>query len=178
MAWSFFEKIPTVRSAMFIKDEIQLRERKKDMQEHWPKCLAAADGNVEKAKDMFVGIVLNKPAWLALVRLVDPPNKAEMLRPCIDYLIPRTSVSPSPTAAISSNSDMTANLSIESSVPGADIEIDGAFVGNTPSTVAVATGSHQIAVKKKGFTDWSRTLKVTGGMVHLSAELEQEQPKQ
>jgi hypothetical protein len=44
--------------------------------------------------------------------------------------------------------------------------------------VAVATGSHQIAVKRKGFTDWSRTLNVTGGTVHLSAELEQEQPKQ
>ena len=73
---------------------------------------------------------------------------------------------------------MTANLNIESSIPGADIEIDGAFVGNTPSTVAVATGSHQITVKKKGFTDWSRTLNVMGGTVKLSAELEQEQPKQ
>jgi hypothetical protein len=72
---------------------------------------------------------------------------------------------------------MTANLNIESSVPGADIEIDGAFVGNTPSTVALAAGSHRIAVKRKGFTDWSRTLNVTGGTVHLSAELEQEQPK-
>jgi hypothetical protein len=71
-----------------------------------------------------------------------------------------------------------ASLSIDSSVPGADIEIDGAFVGNTPSTVAVAPGKHQIAVTKKGFTDWSRTLNVTGGMVNLSAELEQEQPKQ
>jgi hypothetical protein len=67
---------------------------------------------------------------------------------------------------------MTANLNIESSVPGADIEVDGAFVGNTPSTVAVAAGSHQIVVKKKGFTDRSRMLNVTGGMVHLSAELE------
>ena len=73
---------------------------------------------------------------------------------------------------------MTANLNIESSVPGAEIEIDGAFVGNTPSTVALAAGSHHIAVKRKGFTNWSRTLNVTGGTVHLSAELEQEQPKQ
>jgi hypothetical protein len=102
--------------------------------------------------------------------------KAEGLRQHIDYLMTCTSVSPSLPAA--STSGMTANLNIESSVPGADIEIDGAFVGNTPSTVAVATGSHQIAVKRKGFTDWSRTLNVTGGTVHISAELEQEQPKQ
>lgn len=56
--------------------------------------------------------------------------------------------------------------------------MDGAFVGNTPSTVAVAPGSHQIAVKKKGFADWSKTLSVTGGTIHLNAELEQVPPKQ
>jgi hypothetical protein len=66
-----------------------------------------------------------------------------------------------------------ASLVIDSSPPSADIEIDCAFVGNTPSTVSVAPGSHQIAVKKKGFTDWTKTLNVTGGSVHLNAELEQ-----
>ena len=65
-----------------------------------------------------------------------------------------------------------ATLVIDSIPPGADIEIDGAFVGNTPSTVAVAPGSHQIVVKKKGFTDWTKTLNVTGGTVHLNTELE------
>ena len=76
------------------------------------------------------------------------------------------------SVSAASTSATTANLNIESSVPDADIEIDGAFVGNTPSTVAVASGSHQIIVKKGGFADWSRTLNVTGGTVHLSAELE------
>lgn len=71
-----------------------------------------------------------------------------------------------------------ASLSIDSNLPGADIEIDGAFVGNTPSTISVAPGNQQIAVKKKGFTDWSKTLNVTGGAVHLKAELEQEPAKQ
>ena len=66
-----------------------------------------------------------------------------------------------------------ASLAIDSTPPGADIEIDGAFVGNSPSTVVVAPGSHQIAVKKKGFTDWNKTLNVSGGTVHLNAELEQ-----
>jgi hypothetical protein len=65
------------------------------------------------------------------------------------------------------------SLVIDSTPPGADIEIDAAFVGNTPSTVSVAPGSHQISVKKKGFTEWTKTLNVTGGMVHLNAELEQ-----
>ncbi len=69
-----------------------------------------------------------------------------------------------------------ASLVIDSAPSGADIEVDGAFVGNTPSTVSVAPGSHQIAVKKKGFADWTKTLNVTGGNVHLSAELEPTAP--
>ena len=65
-----------------------------------------------------------------------------------------------------------ASLAVESNVPGANIEVDGAFVGNTPSTVSVAPGQHTIAVKKKGFGDWSRTMNVSGSNVRLSAELE------
>jgi hypothetical protein len=66
-----------------------------------------------------------------------------------------------------------AAVAIESTPSDADIEIDGAFVGNTPSTVTVAPGSHQIAVKRKGFADWAKTLNVTDGTIHLNAELEE-----
>jgi hypothetical protein len=70
-----------------------------------------------------------------------------------------------------------ASLAIESTPAGADVEIDGAFVGNTPSTLTVAPGSHKVSVKKKGFAEWTKTLNVTGGTVHLNAELEQEPAK-
>jgi hypothetical protein len=73
-------------------------------------------------------------------------------------------------------SEALASVIVESTPPGADIEVDGAFVGNTPSTVSVAPGSHQIAVKKNGFTDWTKTLNVTGGNVHLNAELDPAAP--
>jgi hypothetical protein len=53
-----------------------------------------------------------------------------------------------------------------------EIEVDGNFVGNTPSTVSVAAGQHTIAVKKKGFAPWSRTMMVSGGSVRLKADLE------
>jgi len=90
------------------------------------------------------------------------------------------STAPVPAAAPASvtSTGMMAAITVESNVPGADIEIDGAFVGNTPSTVSVAPGSHQIAVKKKGFSDWTKILKVTSGSVHLNAELEQGPAKQ
>jgi|WetSurMetagenome_2_1015567.scaffolds.fasta_scaffold118659_1 general secretion pathway protein A len=65
-------------------------------------------------------------------------------------------------------------LTIDSNPAGADIDIDGAFVGNAPSTITLGPGSHQISVGKKGFHNWNKTLSVTGGRIHLNAELEQE----
>ena len=66
-----------------------------------------------------------------------------------------------------------ATLAVASTPPGADIEVDGNFVGNTPSSVNLSPGAHQITIKKKGFVDWSKTLNVTGGNINLNAELEQ-----
>lgn len=83
---------------------------------------------------------------------------------------PPSSASPAPAAI--AGAPTQASLVIESIPSGADIEVDGAFVGNTPSTITVSPGSHQISIKKKGLTDWSKTLNVTGGTIHLDAELE------
>lgn len=53
----------------------------------------------------------------------------------------------------------------------ADIEVDGAFVGNTPSTVDLAPGDHTVALVKSGYKRWERKVKVTGGNVNINAEL-------
>jgi hypothetical protein len=79
-----------------------------------------------------------------------------------------------PVAPVSSQiASIQATLIIESTPPGGEVEIDGSFVGNTPSTITSLPGIHQVTVKKKGFTDWTKKLNVTGGAVHLNAELEQ-----
>jgi hypothetical protein len=64
------------------------------------------------------------------------------------------------------------SIMLESTPTGADVAIDGKFVGNTPSTVEVAAGSHQLTVSKKGFSDWTRTINVTGGSIHVDATLD------
>jgi hypothetical protein len=64
-------------------------------------------------------------------------------------------------------------ISIVSVPEGADIEVDGSFVGNAPADLQLPDGYHTVTVKKTGFKDWDRTLKVsTGSNVHLNAELE------
>jgi hypothetical protein len=67
----------------------------------------------------------------------------------------------------------TGKLAVVSNPDSADIEVDGSFVGNTPSDVQVSEGDHIITVKKPGFKDWERKMKVSAGSsVHLNAELE------
>ena len=65
----------------------------------------------------------------------------------------------------------SATVSITSDVPGAEIEIDGAFVGSTPSTNKLTAGTHKITVKH-GPNVWSRDLNVQpGGSVNVNALL-------
>ncbi len=63
-------------------------------------------------------------------------------------------------------------LSVASNPAGADIEVDGGFVGNTPSTIDMAAGEHSITVSKNGYKSWERKLKASGGNVNLNVELE------
>jgi hypothetical protein len=88
---------------------------------------------------------------------------------------PATAVAQGPGAdsAAENGPSVYAKLQLGSDPSGADIEVDGSFVGNTPSDVLVAEGEHTVSVKKPGFKDWERKLKVTGGSsIHLNAELE------
>jgi hypothetical protein len=77
-----------------------------------------------------------------------------------------------PAATAVSSQAVTASLTVDASVAGADVAVDGNFVGSTPSTVSVATGQHTITVTKKGYADWSRSMKVSGSAVRLDADLE------
>jgi len=63
-------------------------------------------------------------------------------------------------------------VEIASTPAGADIEVDGAFVGNTPSTLNLPLGDHSVSVAKAGFVTWTRKVHVTSGDIRIVAELE------
>ena len=81
---------------------------------------------------------------------------------------------PQATAArvIPDNATAVAKISVASTPDGADIEIDGSFVGNTPSAIELAPGEHVVVIKKSGYKPWERKLKVSGGEINVTAELE------
>jgi len=64
-----------------------------------------------------------------------------------------------------------AMIAITSTPAGAEISVDHNFVGNTPSSVSVSGGEHVVLVRKNGFIDWEREIKVSGGTVNLTADL-------
>jgi hypothetical protein len=65
-------------------------------------------------------------------------------------------------------------LMVSSMPDSADIEIDGNFVGSTPSRVGIAPGQHEIVVKKSGFQTWERKIAVSSGQIKVDATLKPE----
>ncbi len=63
------------------------------------------------------------------------------------------------------------SITVDASVPNCDIEVDGSFMGNTPSTLNLAPGKHVIVVKKSGYKDWTRSMTVSSGTIRVSADM-------
>jgi len=48
---------------------------------------------------------------------------------------------------------------------GAEISVDGIFVGDTPSELAVAAGVQTITISKHGYKSWEQRLTASSGKV-------------
>jgi hypothetical protein len=65
----------------------------------------------------------------------------------------------------------TGTVSLASSPDGADIYVDGEFMGNSPAELHLKIGKHTIIARMSGFQDWNRDITVSGGAVNLNAKL-------
>jgi hypothetical protein len=63
-------------------------------------------------------------------------------------------------------------ITVTSDPAGGDIEVDGNFVGNTPSAIDLTPGEHVIRITKSGYQAWERKMKVMSGSINVSAQLE------
>ena len=100
-------------------------------------------------------------------------NKAAALlgKPGMD----ETVVTPAAAPEVAKKTDV--KLAIMSTPEAADIEVDGNFMGNTPSAIELAPGEHTIIVSKNSYKPWQRKIKLAAGDIKLNAELEQDVPK-
>lgn len=99
-----------------------------------------------------------KPAYNPA--LPAPPSTSQVLAPVSE---------PTKTAT-------SAKVLVVSTPDAAEIEMDGSFVGSTPSTIEVSSGDHTVTLRKSGYKSWTRKIKVTGGEVKISAGLERNNP--
>ena len=76
------------------------------------------------------------------------------------------------TRAPNNSATTTATLEILSSPGSADIELDGNFAGNTPSSMGVPEGEHTIRITKSGYKSWERKVHTSTGAVKITADLE------
>lgn len=80
-----------------------------------------------------------------------------------------------PAGAMTAAGELS-TVEVKSTPEGAEISIDGKFVGSTPSTLRLAAGEHNIVIGKSGFKSWQRTMTVnTSGSVTVDATLEKAQ---
>src|SRR5207253_9904516 len=88
----------------------------------------------------------------------------------------QAAAAPSSTTPPTASQEQSTGAQVEvSSTPdAADIEIDGKFVGSTPSSVGVTPGEHDLVVKKSGFKPWEKKIAVSSGHVKIDAQLEAE----
>lgn len=65
-----------------------------------------------------------------------------------------------------------ATVVVKSTPPGVDINVDGKYMGSTPSTIQLAPGEHTVSIEKEGLTPWQRSITVSaGGSITINATL-------
>jgi len=80
------------------------------------------------------------------------------------------------TAAAAARPRETVKCSFSSTPSGAEVTLDGRYVGSTPSVLGLTTGTHVVVISMAGFTQWKRELAVTAGSdLTVNAVLEKAQ---
>jgi hypothetical protein len=134
--------------------------------------IGSKDAVVQKGSDYAVysdaGVAIGMP-----VAMEGPPAKAE--RSDRLPILPIPTPDQAEMRVKEAVPEAVATIAVTSSHRGDDIEVDGAFVGNTPSTIKLPAGSHQVRVTS-GPQVWERTLRLTAGST-VSLEAAMTAPK-
>ena len=172
---------------------------------HWSKCGSLAVGETYEARKDKHGITVfyrdakgkERKQLYQLVASVSAPQSGAAANPQPQVAAPPQN-SPAPTpaphvAAPVRNSPAAAPVpppvaapgvlkekvrcKFSSTPSGADIIIDGKYVGNTPSEIGVRTGTHVVVISMPGFAEWKRELTVAAdSLVNVTASLQKAQP--
>ncbi len=78
--------------------------------------------------------------------------------------LPPEDAEPAPIAGVAAQKlPETVKCSFSSTPPGAEVTLDGRYVGSTPSVLGVPAGNHVVVISMAGFAQWKRELAVSPG---------------
>ncbi len=90
---------------------------------------------------------------------------------------PASPGSAAPSATPPAGPEATASVQLSSDPTGAEITIDGNYVGDTPSLIKMKPGTHSIKIAKSGYQPWVRSIEIVAGESrNIAAELEPAKP--
>jgi len=160
----------------------------------WSRCVPLPKGESFEARKAKHGVVVyyiddKGKARSQLYTLVDTDGKgrppvsaaAVAVQPASAADAPRQSP-PAPTATpppVSAQEVLPEKVrcSFSSTPSGAEITLDGRYMGNTPSVLGLTTGTHVVVLFAPGFAQWKKELTVSSGSeVTVNASLEKSQP--
>lgn len=144
----------------------------------WSKCVALPEGVTFSAQWVKHGLAIRYPnakgkevkQLYALVPAADISSSAEGSQQ--NSSPAKIANSAGATTFSEANRD-TVTINFTSTPADAEITLDGSYVGNAPSTIAVGPGRHLVVLAMPGFAKWKRELMVSlGSDVNVSATLE------
>jgi len=153
----------------------------------WSRCIPLPKGETFEAKKEKRGILIYYVDDVGRMRkqlytYVTENEKSGLAQPAVGR---DTEPSPAPTAeaeqaptptAAADSPQANVKCSFSSTPSGAEITVDGRYIGSTPSTVSLSIGTHVVVVSMPGFGQWKRELSVSpGSQLSVNAVLEKVQ---
>jgi TPR repeat protein len=152
--------------------------------------LAAAKGD-EQADDARVNLASTErfmtPEQIAKAQALAHEFKLHKVSASDETASPQASTAPQPpesgtgqpstrdSTSVFAGTSKTGFVNVSAQDESCEIFVDGAFVGNTPARVKLSEGAHVVEVKKPGFKDYRRQIKMTeGSELTLRAALEKQ----
>jgi len=77
--------------------------------------------------------------------------------------MPKLPTTPVPSTMETQSPGELSTVNVRSTPEGAEIVVDGKYVGSTPSTIRLDAGDHTISIEKSGFKSWQRTVTMSSG---------------
>ena len=127
-----------------------------------PAFLLMKGKDVTVNKGVTVDVFTDQRFVLQAKAPIMPPAGTTTLQPTGQAGAPAAGPAAATGVPVPKAAPAASTVSIKSDPDGAEIELDGAFIGSTPTTLQIPAGAHAIVVKK-GAASWTRTIQIQPG---------------